>query len=161
MGDVQDGVVEAPAPTLERVYREHAQRLLGALLAFAGDREIAMDAVSEAFAQALRRGDEIRSPLAWIWRAAFRIAAGALKARASEVPADREEAREMPERAWDLVAALQTLPDRQRSALVLHYYGDLPVKEIARVIGSTTPGVKMHLNRGRARLRELLEAEDA
>ena len=37
---------------------------------FTGDREVASDAVAEAFAQAIRRGDEVEAPLAWITRAA-------------------------------------------------------------------------------------------
>src|SRR2546430_12508817 len=41
----------------------------------------ASDAMAEAFAQALARGNELRSPQRWVWRAAFRIAAGELKAR--------------------------------------------------------------------------------
>jgi RNA polymerase sigma-70 factor (ECF subfamily) len=160
MGDVQDGVVEAPdTATLEGVYRAHGQRLLGAVLAFSGDREIAMDAVSEAFAQSLRRGQEIRSPLAWIWRASFRIAAGMLKARRLEDMAPRNEPYETPEPAWDVVSALRKLPEKQRAAVVLHYYADRPVKEVAAIIGSTSPGVKMHLNRARKRLRELLEED--
>lgn len=160
MDDVQDSDVEAPETTaLEEVYRAHGQRLLGAVLAFTGDREIAMDAVSEAFAQALRRGEEIRSPLAWVWRASFRIAAGMLKGRSVEEIAPRNEAFETPERAWDVVSALGKLPDRQRAAVVLHYYADRPVKEVAAIIGSTSPGVKMHLNRARKRLRELLEED--
>jgi DNA-directed RNA polymerase specialized sigma24 family protein len=52
-----------------------------AVFAFAGDPEVASDAVAEAFAQALRRGDAIRSPECWLWRTVFRIAAGELKAR--------------------------------------------------------------------------------
>ena len=45
---------------LERLYREQGARMWHAVLAFAGDPEVASDAVAEAFAQALRRGDEIR-----------------------------------------------------------------------------------------------------
>jgi hypothetical protein len=37
-----------------------------ALLVFAGDAEVASDAVAEAFAQALRRGGEIRDPKRWV-----------------------------------------------------------------------------------------------
>ncbi len=62
-----DGVGE-PGDELERVYREHGARLWRAVLAFTGDREVASDAVAEAFAQALsvligvaRRA--LRSPL--------------------------------------------------------------------------------------------------
>src|SRR4030095_4459457 len=63
---------------IERLYRERGDRIWRGLLAFAGDPEVASDAVAEAFAQVLRRGDEVRDPERWVWRAAFRIAAGAL-----------------------------------------------------------------------------------
>ena len=79
-----------PGVPLERVYREEGDRLWRAVLAFAGDPEVASDAVAEAFAQALRRGEAIRNPKRWVWRAAFRIAAGELAARrrAVEAPSD-------------------------------------------------------------------------
>ena len=51
---------------LERLYREHGQRLWRAVLAFAGDPAVASDAVGEAFSQALYRGSAIRSPSPWI-----------------------------------------------------------------------------------------------
>src|SRR5918995_3767047 len=66
---------------LERLYREQGARMWQAVLAFAGDPEVASDAVAESFAQALRRGDEIRDPQRWIWRTVFRVAAGELKSR--------------------------------------------------------------------------------
>jgi RNA polymerase sigma-70 factor (ECF subfamily) len=77
---VQDALVTA-ARGLERLYREDGARLWRALVAFSGDREVASDAVAEAFAQALGRGEELRDPQRWVWRAAFRIAAGELKDR--------------------------------------------------------------------------------
>jgi RNA polymerase sigma-70 factor (ECF subfamily) len=66
---------------LERLYRDQRDRMWRAVLAFAGDPEVASDAVAEAFAQALRRADEIRSLDRWLWRTVFRIAAGELKER--------------------------------------------------------------------------------
>jgi DNA-directed RNA polymerase specialized sigma24 family protein len=74
-------VMVSARPDLEMLYREHGNRLWWALVAFSGDRDIASDAESEAFAQAIRRRQGLRDPLAWIWRAAFRIAAGELKER--------------------------------------------------------------------------------
>jgi len=67
----------------------------------------------------------------------------------------------MPEQAWELVAALQRLSDKQRASVVLHYYADYPVKEVAAITGTTSAAVRMHLNRGRRRLRELLEEQSA
>ena len=42
---------------VERVYREQGSRMVRTLFAFARDRDIAEDAVAEAFAQVIRRGD--------------------------------------------------------------------------------------------------------
>jgi hypothetical protein len=56
----------SPRGELERLYREQRARMWQAVFAFAGDREVASDAVAEAFAQALRRGDAIRSPERWL-----------------------------------------------------------------------------------------------
>jgi len=145
---------------LEALYREHGARLWRAVAAFAGDPEVANDAVAEAFAQALRRGDGIRQPLPWIWRASFRIAAGELKDRRrshAPMPGRPAEARED---VLDVLAALAKLSKRQRAAVVLHHYAGYPVKDVAEIIGSTSAAVRVHLSRGRKRLRELLEETD-
>jgi len=141
---------------LEQVYREIGDRLWWSVLAYAGDREVASDAVAEAFGQALRRGEAIRSPKAWVWKAAFRIAAGELQRR-------RETSSEVPEGSYDLPSvsepiyeALPELSANQRVAIVLHYYADKPVAEIASIMGCSPATVAVHLHRGRNRLRELL-----
>ncbi len=64
---VEPVVVEADS-AVERIYREHGQRLWRSLAAFTGAPDVASDAVAEAFGQALRRGEELRDPVAWIWR---------------------------------------------------------------------------------------------
>lgn len=142
---------------LERVYREQGSRIWWSLLAFSGDPEVASDAVAEAFAQALRRGPEIRSPDRWVWRAAFRIAAGELKDRARRSPLTGGGSYEMAEPARELVEALRKLSAKQRASVVLHHMGGYRVKEIAAIIGSTGAAVKVHLSQGRKRLRALLE----
>jgi RNA polymerase sigma-70 factor (ECF subfamily) len=154
-----DVVVDARAD-LERVYREHGDRLWWALVAFSGDRDIASDAESEAFVQALRRGSELRDPLAWIWRAAFRIAAGELKERRAAAPRLIDPSYELPEPAAHVTEALRRLPARQRAAVVLHYYADRPIREIAELLGASPSTVAVHLHRGRNRLRELLGDDD-
>jgi RNA polymerase sigma-70 factor (ECF subfamily) len=132
-----------------------------AVFAFAGDPEVASDAVAEAFTQALRRGDALRSPERWLWRTIFRIAAGELKQRKRRVAERVEGAYEMDDLARDLVTALAELSEKQRAAVVLHHAAGYPAKEIAEIIGSTTPGVHVLLSRARKRLRELLQVDDA
>jgi len=158
---MQDTTVDAePATELERLYREHGARLWRALLAFTGDREVAGDAVAEAFAQALGRGAVLRSPLHWVWRAAFRIARGELKARRRRPAPEPERSYLPPEPDPDVKQALARLPKGQRAAVVLHHVADYPVEEVARILGSTAPAVRMQLTRGRRRLRQLLEVSD-
>lgn len=142
---------------VERLYREQGARMWHAVLAFAGDPEVASDAVAEAFAQALRRGEEIRDAERWIWRTMFRVAAGELKARSRSVPMTIERRYEMEEPARELVVALSRLSERQRAAVVLHHAAGYPIREVAAIVGSTPAAVKVHLMRGRRRLRELLE----
>jgi DNA-directed RNA polymerase specialized sigma24 family protein len=91
-------VIVSARQDLEVLYRENGDRLWWALVAFTGDRDIASDAESEAFAQAIRRGEAIRDPLAWIWKAAFRIAAGELKERGRQAPPLSEPSYELPSR---------------------------------------------------------------
>lgn len=55
-----------------------------------------------------------------------------------------------------VVAALRTLPNRQRECLVLRYYGDLSEAQIAAAMGISTGAVKSHASRGTAALRAAL-----
>lgn len=58
-----------------------------------------------------------------------------------------------------VVAALRTLPPRQREALVLRYYGDMSEAQIADIMGISRGAVKSHTVRGMASLRKVLESE--
>ncbi len=142
---------------VEAVYRQDGDRLWRSLYAFAGNAEVASDAVAEAFAQALRRGSAIRDVRSWVWRSAFRLAAGDLKRQStlSHGP--------MPEGVThdahpdeQLLQAVQALTPQQRAVIVLHYYADCPVSEIARRTGMNPLAVRAHLSRGRKHLRVLL-----
>jgi RNA polymerase sigma factor (sigma-70 family) len=59
----------------------------------------------------------------------------------------------------DLLAALRELSPSQRAAAYLFYVEDLPVREVARLMDTSVAAVKVHLHRGRGRLRELLGTE--
>jgi RNA polymerase sigma-70 factor (ECF subfamily) len=153
-------VVEAEH-SVEALYRSDADRLWRAVYAFAADGEIASDAVAEAYAQVLHRGSAVHDPQAWTWRAAFRIASGALKARRTTSAAPTQETDYSDRYADpDLLAALRRLPDGQRAAVVLFYYADLPVSQIAQRLGSNGLAVRANLSRGRRRLRQLLGDDD-
>ena len=58
-----------------------------------------------------------------------------------------------------VVAALRTLPDRQREAIVLRYYADLSEADIAATMGISKGAVKSHTARAMAALKSILEQE--
>lgn len=147
---------------VELVYRREGPRMVRALFAYTRSLEVAEDAVAEAFAQALRRGEAIDDVAAWAWRSSFRIADRDLATSRRSATSDPvpERGYEMGDAAVEVFEALGRLSPKQRAAVLLHHYADLPVREVASLIGSTSAAVRVHLSAGRRRLRQLLEAED-
>ena len=146
---------------IEALYRADADRLWRAVYAFAGDPEVASDAVAEAYAQVLHRGHEVRDPAAWVWRTAFRISRGELKARRERMdrtPSPSEHLDSYEDA--DLMSAVRRLPEGQRAAVILFYYADLPIRQIADRLGTNGLAVRANLSRGRRRLRQLLGDRD-
>jgi RNA polymerase sigma-70 factor, ECF subfamily len=158
---VQDAVVNTePTSDVEILFRKDGVRLWRALLAFAGDREVASDAVAEAFAQVLGRGDAVRTPERWVWRAAFKIARGELKERGRRQTLPNDQSYDMSDSPTDLLVALGKLSPKQRAATILHFYAGYSTKEVAEILGSSAATVRVHLSQGRKRLRSLLEDDD-
>jgi RNA polymerase sigma-70 factor (ECF subfamily) len=145
---------------VERLYRTEGGRLWRAVMAFCGDREITNDAVAGSFAQVLARGEAIHAPLRWLWRSAFRIAAGELKARTRAVMPAGDATYEAPEPLIDVLRALRRLSPNQREAVILHDYADLSTAEVARIMGIGQATVRVHVSQARRRLRRLLEDRD-
>lgn len=146
---------------VDAVYREHGDKLWRSVRAYAGDPDIASDAVAEAFAQLLRRGDEVLDPAAWVWRTAFRIAAGDLKVRRDRPLVELTDVAApsgAPEgTVLDVLRAVGQLSPLQRAAVLLHDYAGFPSRDAAEVAGSSEAAMRVHLMRGRRRLRYLLE----
>ena len=145
----------------DEIWRDISATLWQAILAYSGGRrDVADDAVAEAFARAIQRGNQVRNPKAYVYRVAFRIAsAQLLRDRGSETNAENEHHDEVP--LLELGPALRQLSPSQRAAVFLHYEADLPVREVARLMGTSAAAVKVHLMRGRRRLAELLREDDS
>jgi RNA polymerase sigma-70 factor, ECF subfamily len=145
---------------LESLYREEGPRLWRALYAYTGGRrDVADDAVAEAFARAIEHRATIRRPRPWLYRIAFRVATAEMRGeRGRSELVDRGV--EDPAPPAELMSALRSLSPAQRAAVYLHYRADLPVREVARLMGTSSAAVKVHLFRGRRRLAELLGEEE-
>ncbi len=143
--------------TVEQLYRNDGARLWRALYAKSGDRTVADDAVAEAFAQLLRRGDDVRDPRAWVWRAAFRISAGMLSDRPEVGAMPSIASADEPEHPTELFAALQALSEQQRKALLLRDYVGFTTAETARILDSTPASIRVQLTRARRTMRKVLD----
>jgi RNA polymerase sigma factor (sigma-70 family) len=149
--------------TQEELYREVAPGLWRAIFVYVGGRrDIADDAVAEAFTRSLEAPSGIRDPKAWLYRVAFRAAAAELREHSVPLTEAAEvfEASPAPEEVRPILDALRQLSPNQRAAVVLHYRLDLSVRDIAQTLGITTATVRVHLHRGRNRLRELIKETD-
>jgi RNA polymerase sigma factor (sigma-70 family) len=148
---------------LREVFEAEHARLWRSVLAHCGDRDIASDAVAEAFAQAVRRGDELRDPAAWVWRAAFRIAGGQLATRHRWDPAyegAQSSTDALPDEVAALLDALGRLGEVERRVVVLSLVGGLSATEVGRIVGASPGAVRVRLHRARRRLRDALTAEN-
>lgn len=110
----------------------------------------------------LRRDSDLR---AWVLTIAHRKALDAHRARARRaIPVEdvavhdgRESApaRTRDEQLWEAVGSL---PDRQRSAVVLRFLADLPHRDIASAIGCSEDAARRSLHEGLTKLREAVPA---
>jgi RNA polymerase sigma-70 factor (ECF subfamily) len=157
--------VDDRARALEDLYRRRHPAFRRGLSVVVGSGEAADDVVQEAFARALRerrrwRGDG--SLEAWVWKIALRVAL-ASRRNGREVELDEALAAAPlpePERDPALAAALGELPPRRRLIVFLHYWADLPYREIAEVCGIAEGTVAASLAQARAALLDALEEEE-
>lgn len=147
-----------------QLFEAEGPRLFRAIAAFAGNDEIARDAVAEAFAQCIQGAGEIRSPAAWLWKAAFRIASGELHERQRSLPLDVDTVAELgyesPDRDPQILELIAVLPPKQKAAIILRYYVDYDMKRIAEILGCSSATARVHLHRGRAKLARVMESSD-
>jgi RNA polymerase sigma-70 factor, ECF subfamily len=168
------GTSVAPGSHTPADFDAFATRERRRLVAFAwsltGDRGVAEDLAQEAMEAAWQRWGEVSGydrPGAWARRVVANRAAGRGRRAGRERRAYRrwlggradEAEPEMPDgHFW---AEVRKLPERQAQAVALFYLEDLPIADIAVVLGCAEGTVKAHLHRGRLRLAHALGLVDA
>lgn len=125
------------------------------------DRSMAEDIAQDAFVELYRHWRHISGydrPGAWVRRVAIRMTVRAMRHTSARLDAERRfRAPEVPANHDDeVLRAIRTLSPRQQAAVVLFYFEDAPVAEIAELLGCSTATARVHLHRARVRLAELL-----
>ena len=143
-------------------YAASAPVLVRQLYAMTGSAQEAQDVVQEAGVRAWQRWatvSECESPQAWVRTVAWRLAVSRRRRLLSHLRAENRRAAgadphspEISENGVAIGAALRTLPDSQRRAVVLYHLCGLTIDEVARETGANPNTVKTRLARGRAAL---------
>lgn len=155
----------ADQSSFDEFYLMTRDAVLRQLTAMTLDRELAADAVQEAYARAWQRWSRVSrlaEPRAWVRTVAWRIAVSqhrrsVVAARFAPVLGRRLPQISAPDdERMDVEAALRRLPAEHRRALVLHHLCGLSVPEVAAETGVAEGTVKSRLSRGRASLAGVL-----
>ena len=118
-----------------------------------------LDAVCEAVARAWEKRGTLRDErlfATWLTRILIRECVNIQRRQRRTVPVEilPEQAQEDESDAVrSLREAMETLPQRQRTMVVLHYMEDYDVREVARIMGTTRGAVCAGLSRARETLR--------
>jgi len=154
--------------------QRHRDRLWAVAIRTLGDREEAADALQDAFVSAFRRAESFRGDAqftTWMHRIVVNACLDRIRRRKTRptepLPDDEdrmEELGEQPdldpattvEERSAILHALRTLPEPQRSAIVLVDMEGYPVEEAARIVGCAVGTIKSRCARGRAKLLPLL-----
>lgn len=143
--------------SIEAVYRADFARFARFARAVTGDRETALEAVQEGFADALRKADRWRGSgtlEAWIWTCVLNRAR---KAKRRVPAASHRVSEDAPQTDPVLRARLAALPERQRLIVFLRYFADLGYADIASMLGLEVGTVSATLHAAHAALRAQLE----
>lgn len=153
------------------LYEQHVGRATTLARLLTGDDHVAEDVAQEAFVRTAGRFAHLRQPDAFatylrrtvvnLCRERFRrqrLERNWLRRQDRREPASRPSF-DPDDRAivWD---AIESLPWRQRAAIVLRYYGDLPQSEIARLLDCSVGATESLLSRAITTLRATMTEED-
>jgi len=154
------------------MFRAEGRSLVRLARLFVDDRNAAEDLVQEAFIRLARSAHRIEDPVrapAYLRSIVLNLARDtnrrglvSLRHRSPliDVVAGIEDEITVREDQRRVLEALRLLPARQRACLVLRYYDELGIDDIASTLGVSRNSVKTHLQRGLAALAVQLNAPD-
>jgi RNA polymerase sigma-70 factor (ECF subfamily) len=149
-------------PGFETLCRQHYASVVRTAYLITGDAAEAVDLAQEAFARAFARWDRVSAldrPEAWLHRVVANLSRSWWRRRLLQWQRDRASDEVAPEpEVVDprLMEALRELPHAQRTAVVLRFYADRSIEEVARTLGKRPGTIRALASQGVARLRSSL-----
>jgi len=159
---------QEPDEAVTVMYRTHYTALVRLAAVVVGDVATAEDVVQDSFIAMHRSWWGLRDTaraLPYLRRSVVNRSRSVLRHRAvadrqfptlaPELPSAEDSALAVVQRS-SVLAALSTLPLRQREVIVLRYYADLSEAQIAAALGISRGTVKSHTGRAKDALRAML-----
>jgi RNA polymerase sigma factor (sigma-70 family) len=154
--------LDLPAPTtwdddLVEVYRVGYGKLVRLAYLLTGHAAVAEEVVQDAFVASHRTGDRLQDPYPYVRRAVVnrcRSWGRRCTVERANRPRPPDPAELAADEMWD---ALATLSDRQRTAIVLRFYEDLPDDRIAEILDCRQATVRSAIHRGLQSLRRVID----
>jgi RNA polymerase sigma factor (sigma-70 family) len=160
-GAAEDWVgASAGEPGFGDVYQSHYTRLVVLARLLTGSTAVAEEIVQDAFVQLFRNWSKVDYPITYVRIAVVNLCRSYGRRRVLErrhAAVTGGEPVLFDATAIAVRGALSALTPRQRAAVILRYYEDLPEREIARVLGCRPGTVKSLLARSTPKLKELLD----
>jgi RNA polymerase sigma factor (sigma-70 family) len=160
----------SPPHVLDAFCRGAYPRIVGAMTIYCGSREIAEEIAQEALIRVCRnwsRVSRLDNPTAWTNRVAINLANSHFRRRALErrvqtrLKSGTQDASAADYEAVELRRLIAALPRRERMALVLRHYLELPVAEAADVMGCPEGTVKRLTHMAISRLRNQTKGDNS
>ena len=153
---------------LDALYARYADEIQGVAYLILRDRFAAEDVMAETLITAWKRGRDLRDGGAlrpWLLKIATNHALAALRRRRDVRPIDQVDIPTADSTGpvaarIVLLAAVDRLPAQMRAAVVLHYYSDLSVDDVARALGKSPNTIKSQLRVGLGHLRTAWQGAD-
>ncbi len=155
------GALVYATPSVEELYDRYADMLFRLAYSALFSKEDAEDAIQEVFSKYLKKMpyfSESEHEKAWFIRVTVNQCRDIRRRRAIRGYTPLEEMTESPTYENDSAAILEqvfALPDKYKTAIILHYFEEYSVADIASALKITKSAVKMRLSRG----RDLLKTE--
>lgn len=156
-----------PEIILTRLVEQYQTPLLHICYMILHDETLAEDAVQETYLKAYRALESFRgesSEKTWLFRIGVNVCRDMRRSRwfryvdrrvtPDTLSMQSDEANEDHE---DLSQAIVRLPDKYKEVILLHYYQNMNVREIAQTLGLAPSSVSNRLKKARERLRVLME----
>jgi RNA polymerase sigma factor (sigma-70 family) len=143
-------------------YTQEYSGLAGYVWTLVRDRELAHDLTQEAFTRMLGRLSKVDDPKAYVYGVATNLVRRAWRSRADQIAAvgalAGQPVRPMPEITGmvEVRSAVEALPRRLRDVVLLHYWADLTVTDVAAAVGRPPGTVKRQLSEARTLLAEMV-----